>query len=65
MDVEAIKKRLNPDDVPEIANLLSKAGISVWLGDPETERRHLQALCDELDRMGYRPTGWVEPSVLR
>lgn len=31
----------------------------------EADRQRYQALCDELDRMGYRPTGWVDPPVLR
>lgn len=31
----------------------------------KSDRQRYQALCDELDRMGYRPTGWVDPPVLR
>ena len=49
----------------DLFHLLGKARQAIKLGGPDAERVALQALCDELDRMGYRPTGWIDPPVLR
>ena len=49
----------------DLFHLLGKARQAIRLGGPDASRRALQAVCDELDRMGYRPTGWVDPPVLR
>lgn len=57
---EQARKRL------ESAVLLVVAEIMTATPDPsEAERALLQSLCDELDRQGYRPTGWIDPPVLR